>query len=104
MKTMIKAEETKEFKKISHKHTESCGDFFKVVDMNKHLKETCEPPYVNSSDVLMTLDDNYLHDYEKGELVLNLTQSRITFIPFDAKIIELEPADFMACTVVFREV
>lgn len=89
MKTMIETDKVKEFKEMSHKYSESYGNFFKVVDMNKHFKETCEPPYVNSTDVLMTLDYSYLQDYEKGELVLNLTQAKLTYIPFDAKVIEL---------------
>lgn len=103
MRTAIKELKTKSFKIISYDDSGEEGRFFKIVDMDKHLKEANEPPYINAGDVLMTLDNQYLQDYDKGELVLNLTKSKITFVPFEAIVIELEQKNIVEFTDVLND-
>ena len=89
MKTkVIKNKKETEFKKICFYETEGAGIFFRV---NQELgdEDKDNVNFINFYDVLMVLDQNYLQGFEEGELVLNLTSSKIVFVPYKTRVVLL---------------
>lgn len=88
MKTRVLRNKEIEFKKISYVETEEVGTFFRINERCSSVSGG-DGEFMDFYDVLMILNQDHLQEFEGGELVLNLSKSKIVFIPFVTKIILL---------------